>query len=1115
MSIWRPHPSVTLAVVLVACLGCPDGASEPGDAGIVTDTAWGEGGDGVVRDVGSPDGMADATFLPDDADAYVPRQGGYLYPCAENVDCHSGFCIPGPDGTVCTRTCVDSCDVPGWSCRQDVSAVGVLFLCQPDYPTLCDPCRSNDDCVTATDHTPHRCVPVGDAGAFCGAVCNQDADCPESYRCSTVVDIDGVVSTQCVTAGGAECRCSASATARGASTACSVTAGGGSCAGQRSCQDPGGLSACDAPTPGPEICNGVDDNCNDLIDETFESQPCPQTNAFGTCAGVTVCDGAEGERCNAPTPAEEICDGVDNDCDGVTDPVGTPGCTDYTLDADGDGYGLAGDSRCLCAPTPPYTGTQVGDCDDAKKQVNPGATEACNGLDDDCDGQTDAGTVSGCIHYYADGDGDGFGDPADGRCLCAPAAPWVTTDNTDCAPGEGGVSPAAPEVCDGVDNDCDGSTDEDGAGGCVLHFADVDGDTYGNTQDFRCLCAAADPYVVTQGGDCNDGDAALNPGLGEVCGDGIDNDCDGAIDEPNAAGCVVYYRDDDGDGFGIIGDARCLCAPADPYDATEAGDCDDGAAEVKPGAAETCDGADNDCDGLVDEPDTPGCTDYYLDSDGDTFGTGQPTCLCAPLGAFTALASGDCDDTDPSANPNRPELCNGKDDNCDTHVDEPDAAGCSTFFTDVDHDTFGVAGTGICLCGPTGDATATVPGDCNDALAAVNPHAVEVCDAVDNDCDGSVDEGCGLPTLGWPTAGYDARRTGHTMLADVPEAAPTVRWQTALPQGGWSVRNSPVVTPGGDIVVSAGDGVYRLAAADGAITGSATLPATIYPYAGPTLRIGGTVVVGAGTHLLMLTPALDVLWDTDLGATLVSTPIVDPNGTIYVVSASALHRVGPDGAQDWAEPVTNDADTPSHPAIGINGRVYFTASDHTVYAFDPSQPPGNRQRFAAQPAGGPVGEPVHGSVVLSEIATIYAALGDTLYGLSIAGTTVFTRDLNVTTRAGLAIHNTGFVCCNPVEYVWTSGAGNAPLYRSAIDLAAAGQTGDVAKSATDRTSTPVFDRDGDVIVGSSSGIRAFLQNQAVKWSFAPAGVGAVEGPVAIDQGAVIFGDSNGLIYYGE
>ena len=200
---------------------------------------------------------------------YVPTEGGFLWPCEVDADCNSEFCIDSADGKVCSKTCSDSCNVPGWSCLQDVSAAALLFLCQPDAPTLCDPCRANDDCVTARDNTPHRCIPKGDSGAFCGAACAENDDCPEGYACSTVSDIDGAASRQCVTADGSECSCSKGAIARDASTVCWVTSQDGSCAGARARLEGGGLTLRDAPAPELEVCNGVDDNCNNLIDETF------------------------------------------------------------------------------------------------------------------------------------------------------------------------------------------------------------------------------------------------------------------------------------------------------------------------------------------------------------------------------------------------------------------------------------------------------------------------------------------------------------------------------------------------------------------------------------------------------------------------------------------------------------------------------------------------------------------------------------------------------------------------------------------------------------------------------------------------------------------------------
>jgi len=241
----------------------------------------------------------------------------------------------------------------------------------------------------------------------------------------------------------------------------------------------------DADGDGDDACSDCDDNDAFLNNNDADND------------GVSTCDGDCDDSDASINPgATEVCDGVDNDCDGAID---------EGFDQDNDGW-------TTCA----------GDCDDNNPNANPDCPDICNGIDDDCDGEIDEDF---------DADGDGY-----------------TTCGGDCDDGDASVNPGATEVCDGVDNDCDGQVDEG-------FDADNDGWT-------------------TCGGDCDDNNPNTNPDCPDIC-NGVDDDCDGEIDED---------FDADGDGYTTCG-----------------GDCDDNDASINPGAEEECDGIDNDCDGDVDE----------------------------------------------------------------------------------------------------------------------------------------------------------------------------------------------------------------------------------------------------------------------------------------------------------------------------------------------------------------------------------------------------------------------------------------------------------------------------------------------------------------------------------
>ena len=206
-------------------------------------------------------------------------------------------------------------------------------------------------------------------------------------------------------------------------------------------------------------------------------------------------------------------------------------------DADGDGFGDATNSTQACSVPPGYAINNT-DCNDNDNTIYPGATEICDGKDNDCNGAIDENIK---IIFYRDADGDGFGDASNSTDACT-VPPGYAVDNTDCNDDDNSVYPGAMEICDGKDNDCNGAIDENMK---ISFYRDADGDGFGDASNFIQACTAPSGYAVSNT-DCNDDDNSVYPGAMEIC-DGKDNDCNGAIDENMK---ISFYRDADGDGFG-------------------------------------------------------------------------------------------------------------------------------------------------------------------------------------------------------------------------------------------------------------------------------------------------------------------------------------------------------------------------------------------------------------------------------------------------------------------------------------------------------------------------------------------------------------------------------------
>ncbi len=471
------------ALLLALAAGC---SSSTTSTPAVTTTADSNSGTDALGDDQSGDDSSDVLVLPETTQEETPcsKDHGWGCTCGTNDDCDSGWCVEAETGKVCTKTCTSSCP-KDWKCTQ-APGTDLTYVCVPQYTNLCKPCKTHEDCASSGQKVGDGlCVPHDDGtgfvnGSFCGTGCSETKDCKSGFSCKDVA-IPGVEGTvkQCMPDAG-DCSCLPAWISTGAATTCS------------------------------------------------------KINDFGTCSAARVCTSNGLTLCDVASPEAEICDDIDNDCNGQTDEDGAVGCVPFYPDTDGDGFGI-GEGQCLCNDPGPGYASQGGDCNDLVTAVKPGAQEICDNQDNDCNGQTDESGAKGCKVFYKDKDGDKYGDVDDSACLCPgkKGSDWLEQGG-DCDDSNKSVHPGVTELCNDIDDNCNSKTDEEGADGCKLFYVDADGDTYGPTASGKCLCKANKLYASDQPGDCDDSNAKANPTQLEIC-NGTDDDCNGQTDDGNAA----------------------------------------------------------------------------------------------------------------------------------------------------------------------------------------------------------------------------------------------------------------------------------------------------------------------------------------------------------------------------------------------------------------------------------------------------------------------------------------------------------------------------------------------------------------------------------------------------
>lgn len=431
------------------------------------------------------------------------------WPCTENSECQSGYCIETPQGKECAAPCgAGSACQMGLECVQVGSGSDIVYICVHPAPKVCSPCKTDDDCKSTFASKAMSCVMI-EGYAFCLMECSEGEACPEGSQC---VGQNGRNKGVCIPDKGI-CDCSSKSIKDGIKGACEITNNEGTCIGEYVCGSDG-VTECTGTPPSVEVCNNIDDDCDGLIDENIGGEPCDLSNSYGTCKGKAECIGGK-LVCQGSYPSPEVCNGIDDNCNGKTD----EGYSDNDLDGvadcvdkDDDGDGVDDDlDNCPLVNNPSQEDT------DKDKEG-----DACD-LDDDQDMIMDEFDNCPLVKNpnQEDKDGDGVGDACD--------------DDSD---GDG--VPDQLDNCPYVPNIGQQDLDGDKIGDAC--DADKDGDNVLNSND-NC------PDVKNGDQKDNDGD-----GMGDIC----DNDDDNDLIDDEKDNCPFNSNGDqqdlDEDGLGDVCD---------------------------------------------------------------------------------------------------------------------------------------------------------------------------------------------------------------------------------------------------------------------------------------------------------------------------------------------------------------------------------------------------------------------------------------------------------------------------------------------------------------------------------------------------------------------------------